>query len=78
LSLVNQLGINTIYATPYHGQTKTIERFFGTFETRFGKFWETYIGRNAQNRPEHTKKPDSKLVKWNFAWITQNSVSRRA
>ncbi|MDR1209201.1 MAG: Mu transposase C-terminal domain-containing protein, partial [Clostridiales bacterium] len=63
LSLVNQLGIDTIYATPYHGQTKTIERFFGTLETRFGKFWETYIGRNAQNRPERTKKPDSKLVR---------------
>lgn len=51
-SITNQLGINTIYATPYHGQAKTVERFFGTLEGRFGKRFETYAGRDAKNRPE--------------------------
>jgi hypothetical protein len=37
MSLVNQLGMNIIYATPYHGQAKPIERFFGTMSHRFDK-----------------------------------------
>ncbi len=52
LSLVNRLGIKTIYATPYHGQAKSIERFFGTLEDRFGKLFDTYAGKDAKNRPE--------------------------
>lgn len=52
LSLVNQLGINVIYATPYHAQAKTVERFFGTLEDRFGKLFPTYLGSDAKKRPE--------------------------
>ncbi len=55
LSLTNRLGINTIYATPYHGQAKSIERFFGTLEDRFGKMFNTYAGKDAKNRPESLK-----------------------
>ncbi len=55
LSLVNRLGINTIYATKYHGQAKSIERFFGTLEDRFGKLFDTYAGKDAKNRPESLK-----------------------
>lgn len=55
LSLVNRLGINTIYATKYHGQAKNIERFFGTLEERFGKLFDTYAGRDAKERPESLK-----------------------
>lgn len=51
-SLVNRLGINTIYATPYHGQAKTVERFFGTTEMQFGRMWPTYCGKDAKQRPE--------------------------
>ncbi len=63
ISLVNQLGIKTIYATPYHGQAKTVERFFGTLEDRFGKLFDTYIGRNAQERPEQMKVPNKEIIK---------------
>ncbi len=55
MSLVNRLGINTIYATPYHGQAKSIERFFGTLEDRFGKLFDTYAGSDAKSRPESLK-----------------------
>ena len=41
LSLTKQLGINQIYATPYHGQAKPIERFWETLEDRFCKFFPT-------------------------------------
>ncbi len=52
MSLVNQLGIGMIYAKPYHGQAKTVERFFGTFTDRFSRRFPTYTGRNAKDRPE--------------------------
>lgn len=62
LSLVNQLGINSIYATPYHGQAKTVERFFRTFEERFGKMFPTYTGTDAKNRPEKMRVSDEKIL----------------
>lgn len=52
MSLANQLGVGMIYATPYHGQAKTVERFFGTFTDRFSRRFATYTGRNAKDRPE--------------------------
>lgn len=55
LSLTKQLGINQIYATPYHGQAKTVERFFGTMEDRFCKFLPTYLGKDAKKRPENMR-----------------------
>ncbi|MBD5497118.1 MAG: DDE-type integrase/transposase/recombinase [Lachnospiraceae bacterium] len=62
LSLVHQLGINSIYATPYHGQAKTVERFFRTFEERFGKMFPTYTGKDAKNRPEKMRISDEKIL----------------
>lgn len=62
LSLVHQLGINSIYATPYHGQAKTVERFFRTFEERFGKMFPTYTGKDAKNRPEKMRVSDGKIL----------------
>ncbi len=62
LSLVHQLGIRSIYATPYHGQAKTVERFFRTFEERFGKMFPTYTGKDAKDRPEQMRVPDEKIL----------------
>lgn len=61
LSITKQLGINQIYATPYHGQAKTVERFFGTLEDRFCKFLPTYLGKDAKKRPENMRLPFYKL-----------------
>ena len=62
LSLVHQLGIGNIYATPYHGQAKPVERFFNTFEERFGKMFPAYTGKDAKNRPEQMRVPDKKIM----------------
>ena len=62
LSLVHQLGIGNIYATPYHGQAKTVERFFKTFEERFGKMFPAYTGKDAKNRPEQMRVSDRKIM----------------
>lgn len=61
-SIVKQLGIGSIYATPYHGQAKTVERFFKTFEERFGKMFPTYTGKDAKQRPECMRKSNKKIV----------------
>lgn len=63
LSLVNQLGIEVIYTQPYHGQSKPIERFFGTLEERCGKLFPTYTGRNAKKRPEEMLVANSAIYK---------------
>ncbi len=62
-SLVNRLGISTIYATPYHGQAKTVERFFGTFTNRFSRRFPTYTGRNAKVRPECMQISNAEILK---------------
>lgn len=61
-SVFKQLGINPIYATPYHGQAKTVERFFRTLEERFGKMFPTYTGKDAKQRPECMRKSNKKIV----------------
>lgn len=61
-SVVKQLGIGTIYATAYHGQAKTVERFFGTLENRFGKLWNTYAGKDTKNRPEQMQISNQKIA----------------
>ena len=62
MSLVNQLGVGTIYATPYHGAAKTVERFFGTFTNRFSRRFKTYTGCNAKIRPEEMQIPDKEIL----------------
>lgn len=62
LSLINQIGVGMIHATPYHGQAKTVERFFGTLEERFGKMFPTYTGRDAKQRPEQMRISNEKIL----------------
>ncbi|HSW50569.1 MAG TPA: Mu transposase C-terminal domain-containing protein [Bryobacteraceae bacterium] len=46
------LGIDARNVLPYHGQSKPIERFFGTLEDRFGRTFPTYCGQDPAHRPE--------------------------
>ena len=57
------IKVETIRAIPYHGQSKMIERFFGTLEERFGKRWYSYAGSNAKDRPDCLKKTNKELEK---------------
>jgi putative transposase len=45
------LGIEVIHAWPYHGQSKPVERFFGTIEQQTPVF-PTYCGSSPQDKPE--------------------------
>ncbi len=48
--LYERLGIRTIFAWPYHGQSKTIERFFGTFQ-ELERWVPTWVGNSIENKP---------------------------
>ncbi len=49
------LGCKVIYAEPYHGQSKPIERWFRTLAERFSKEQATYCGSNTATRPDEAK-----------------------
>jgi len=44
------LGIKSVYAWPYHGQSKTIERFFGTF-AELERMSPSYVGTCIAEKP---------------------------
>lgn len=47
------LNVKCTHVWAYHGQSKPIERFFGTVCARFSKLWETYCGKDTQSKPEN-------------------------
>jgi len=50
--LFERLKTDVIFAWPYHGQSKTVERFFGTF-SEIERKQVTYRGNNISNKPAH-------------------------
>ena len=57
-NIAAKLQIEVTYALPYHGQSKPIERAFETYEGQFGKFFKSYTGKDAKERPENLKDLD--------------------
>jgi len=50
--LYAMLDINVSFAIPYHPQSKSVERFFDTFDRQFCKTLQTYCGKDTVRRPE--------------------------
>ncbi len=50
LGLYRDLGCEVIHAWPYHGQSKTVERFFGTMH-EMEVFLPSYTGNSIENKP---------------------------
>jgi Mu transposase, C-terminal./Mu DNA-binding domain./Integrase core domain. len=48
--LFYSLGIQTLFAWPYHGQSKTVERFFGTF-AELERWVPSYSGTSIEKKP---------------------------
>lgn len=48
--LFQELGVQTIFAWPYHGQSKTVERFFGTLH-QLEQWVPSYVGNCIDNKP---------------------------
>jgi hypothetical protein len=53
--ILNECGVKVVFCKPYHGQSKPIERFWGTFHECFDKFEPTYVGSNTNDRPDETR-----------------------
>ena len=55
LGLYRDLGCSVIHAWPYHGQSKPIERFFGTFHDM--EVWmPSYTGNDIAHKPARMKR----------------------
>lgn len=52
IGLFERLGVKVITAWPYHGQSKTIERFFRTF-SELERMMPTYTGTSIEMKPPH-------------------------
>lgn len=53
--LFEELGINPVHAKPYHGQSKPIERFFGTLH-ELESWVPSYVGNCIDAKPARTKR----------------------
>lgn len=70
------LGVRPTFCWAYHGQSKPIERFFGTAE-QVTPVWPTYCGRSPAERPEDLqrqidrgKAPSlAEFTQWFAAWL---------
>jgi putative transposase len=80
------LGVKVQHCWPYHGQSKPIERFFGTVENDT-RVWPTYCGNSTANKPvdlqlqlERGNAPSMKEFAERFdAWIgTFNATGSNA
>ncbi|HPO49064.1 MAG TPA: transposase [Spirochaetota bacterium] len=56
------LGIEVIFARPYHGQSKPIERWFGTLAGDFSKTMPGYVGSNTAETLEERKSYYKKVL----------------
>ncbi len=45
--------ISVSFSTPYHPQSKPIERFFDTLDCQFTKTFTTYCGKNVAQKPDY-------------------------
>ena len=54
-SITKALGMKIIHAKPYHGQSKTCERFFRIVTERFAKLFDTYCSSDNKSRPEQMR-----------------------
>jgi hypothetical protein len=50
--LLNEVGVKMCFAQVRHGQSKPIERLWGTLHERFDKFEIAYTGSNTADRPD--------------------------
>jgi hypothetical protein len=80
--LFPQLGIDVRHVWPYHGQSKPVERWFGTLETHT-VCWPTYCGRATHAKPhdlqlqlERGKAPAlGDFTTWFADWLTAHEAA---
>jgi hypothetical protein len=53
--VLEDLGATIQYTTPYRGQSKNIERFFGFCAAEFDKSFDSYLGSNTSDRHDQSR-----------------------
>jgi hypothetical protein len=56
VAALSHLPTRVHFAQKYHGQSKPIERFFGTVSSQWDRQWSLYRGNSTDNRPEGAQK----------------------
>lgn len=54
--LFGKIGVVPIFAKPYNGKSKPVERFFREFTQSFSSLVPSYIGNNIENKPAYRKR----------------------
>ena len=73
--LYGRLGIGVSFATPYHGQAKTVERFFGTM-LEMETIMPTYVGNSIAAKPARMNRGESLHRKlWKKYGMGENAIS---
>ena len=54
-SVLEDLGMAISYTTPYHAQSKNIERLFGFMALEFDKSFDSYLGSNTSDRHDQSR-----------------------
>lgn len=54
--LFGKLGITPVFAKPYNGRAKIVERFFKEFTESFSKMMNSYVGNSIDNKPAYMKR----------------------
>ncbi|MDV6347322.1 DNA-binding domain-containing protein [Nitrosomonas sp. Is35] len=64
IGILTRMGVNTIWATPYHGAAKSIESWWNVIAKNVDKLCgAAYTGSNAVNRPENCDKKHAMPIK---------------
>lgn len=71
------LGIVPVFAKPYNGKAKAVERFFREFTQTFSSLVPSYIGNCIENRPAYEKRNEKfhKQIHSDFVPTIQQTVS---
>jgi putative transposase len=67
--ILAECGVGVSFCQPYHGQSKTIERFWRTMHERFDKFEISYTGSNTSDKPS-----DLDGIMTNVNYLKKNDV----
>lgn len=68
LSVLQLLNVHVHHAVPYHAWSKTVERFFGTFEDIWMREVPGWCAGNTKDRPENFSKDIKRMLERGGLW----------
>lgn len=76
VGILTRMGVNVIWATPYHGAAKAIESWWNVIAGNVDKlFGDAYTGKDATSRPENSDKKHAIPVDQYTKFLSASVVS---